>query len=184
MKNQMLPVTLNKNGTAYAGRLSVPMTAYHIPRAFRFSHELFGSTPACPNHQKAQYPAPDRRLWGRGGRVRIHYAGLRVLNSARYDAVLSRNVKSNNRMGGATQNVARWGLLCVVDLVLSMPPTKRMGDVMPSFGAAAKIRSKQCLCAEHLHSSPTSPLHGHGHGHGRHINRQTTSGNTILKDMR
>lgn len=43
MKNHTLPVIFNKRGTAYAGRLSTPMTAYHIPKTFLFSHEVFGS---------------------------------------------------------------------------------------------------------------------------------------------
>jgi hypothetical protein len=43
MKNQTLPVTLSSSGTAYAGLLSTPMTAYHMPSTFFFSHELFGS---------------------------------------------------------------------------------------------------------------------------------------------
>lgn len=43
IKNHMLPVTFSKKGTAYAGRDSVPMTAYHMPSTFFLSHELFGS---------------------------------------------------------------------------------------------------------------------------------------------
>jgi hypothetical protein len=46
-KNHTLPVTFNSNGTAYAGRLSTPITAYQIPSTFFFSHELRGSESAA-----------------------------------------------------------------------------------------------------------------------------------------
>jgi len=46
-KNHTLPVTFNSNGTAYAGRLNTPITAYHIPSTFFFSHELRGSESAA-----------------------------------------------------------------------------------------------------------------------------------------
>jgi hypothetical protein len=43
MKNHTLPVMLSSSGTAYAGRDSTPITAYHMPSTFFLSHELFGS---------------------------------------------------------------------------------------------------------------------------------------------
>jgi hypothetical protein len=43
MKNQILPVTLRSSGTAYAGLLKTPTTAYHMPSTFFLSHELSGS---------------------------------------------------------------------------------------------------------------------------------------------
>ena len=46
IKNHTLPVTFNKSGTAYAGRLRTPITAYSTPRTFFLSHELFGSVRA------------------------------------------------------------------------------------------------------------------------------------------
>lgn len=43
IKNHTLPVMFKSKGTAYAGLDKTPMTAYHIPSTFFFSHELFGS---------------------------------------------------------------------------------------------------------------------------------------------
>jgi hypothetical protein len=43
IKNQMLPVTFSRRGTAYAGRDRTPVTAYQMPSTFVLSHELLGS---------------------------------------------------------------------------------------------------------------------------------------------